>query len=58
MKYALIGCGRISNNHVVSAINNGLEIVAFCDIVKENAEDKIIKHDLREQNIRIYENYK
>ena len=26
--------------------------------MKENAEDKIIKHDLREQNIRIYENYK
>ena len=46
MKYALIGCGRISNNHVVSAINNGLEIVAFCDIVKENAENKIIKHDI------------
>ena len=58
MKYALIGCGRISSNHVVSAINNGLEIVAFCDIIRANAEDKIIKHDLQNKNIAIYEDYK
>lgn len=57
MKYALIGCGRISSNHVVSAINNNLEIVAFCDIVKAHAEDKILKHDLKKRNIRIYEDY-
>ena len=58
MKYALIGCGRISNNHVVAAMNNQLEIVAFCDIVRTNAEDKITKFDLHDQNIRIYEDYK
>ena len=46
MKYALIGCGRISPNHVVAAQNNGLEIVALCDIVRANDEDKIIKFDL------------
>ena len=31
MKYALIGCGRISRNHIVAAQNNELEIVAICD---------------------------
>lgn len=58
MKYALIGCGRISSNHVISAINNNLEIAAFCDIIKENAEDKIIKFELQDRGIRIYEDYK
>jgi len=32
MRYALIGCGRISPNHIVAAKNNELEIVAVCDI--------------------------
>lgn len=58
MKYVLIGCGRISSNHVVSAINNKLEIAAFCDIEKANAEDKIVKFDLQNQGIGIYTNYK
>lgn len=57
MKYALIGCGRISSNHIMSAINNNLEMTAFVDIVRENAEDKIIKFDLQDKNIRIYEDY-
>lgn len=35
MKYALIGCGRISLNHIQAAKNNQLEIVAVCDIVPE-----------------------
>jgi UDP-N-acetyl-2-amino-2-deoxyglucuronate dehydrogenase len=55
MKYALIGCGRISPNHVVAAQNNGLEIVALCDIVRANAEDKIIKFDL--DKVKVYEDY-
>lgn len=50
MKYALIGCGKISNNHVVSAINNKLEIVVFCDIVKANA---ISKHLLKDGRLGI-----
>ena len=46
MKYALIGCGRISPNHIVSAQKNNLEIVALCDTIYENIEDKIRKFDL------------
>lgn len=32
MKYALIGCGRISPNHIRAALDNGMEIVALCDL--------------------------
>ncbi len=32
MKYALIGCGRISTNHVKAVVNNKLEFVAACDV--------------------------
>ncbi|MCR4610695.1 MAG: Gfo/Idh/MocA family oxidoreductase [Lachnospiraceae bacterium] len=57
MKYALIGCGRISPNHVVAARDNGLEMVSFCDIVRERAEDNILKFDLDEDAIRVYTDY-
>ena len=56
MKYTLIGCGRISPNHVVAAKNNHLEICALCDIVRANAEDKIVKFDLP-KDTNIYEDY-
>ena len=36
MKYALIGCGMISPNHIKAALANDLEIVALCDLVEEN----------------------
>ncbi|WP_270404677.1 Gfo/Idh/MocA family protein [Candidatus Collinsella stercoripullorum] len=32
MKYALIGCGRIAVNHIKAVSNNGIELVAVCDI--------------------------
>ena len=35
MKYGLIGCGRIAVNHIKAVIDNGLEIVAVCDLVPE-----------------------
>lgn len=55
MKYALIGCGRISPNHVVAAQSNGLEIVALCDSIRTNAEDKILKFEL--DQVTVYEDY-
>lgn len=57
MKYALIGCGRISPNHVVAAQNNQLDIVALCDIEAKNLRDKIIKFDLP-KDIHQYTDYK
>lgn len=32
MKYALIGCGRIAVNHIKAVSNNGLDLIAVCDI--------------------------
>lgn len=57
MKYALIGCGRISPNHVVAAKNNGLDIVAMCDPILENAMDKIVKFDLDADKVHVYLDY-
>ncbi len=57
MKYALIGCGRISPNHIVAALNNGLEIVGLCDTVIENIKDKVVKHRLP-KNIKMYTDYR
>ena len=56
MKYALIGCGRISPNHIVAAQKNGLDIVALCDLKRENIEDKVKKFDLS-CDIKTYTNY-
>lgn len=53
MKYALIGCGRISSNHIQAAKNNKLEIMAVCDIVPE----KMSRSDLP-SNTRKYTNHK
>lgn len=59
MKYALIGCGRISTNHIKAALNNHLEIVAVCDILPECMETLLKKHDLeKDESIRRYEDYK
>lgn len=56
MKYALIGCGRISPNHIVAAQNNGLEIVAICDIEEQNMHDKKVKFKLSDE-VHCYTDY-
>ena len=59
MKYALIGCGRISTNHVKAVINNKLEFVAACDIVTEHIEAVLEKNGLRiDTSIKRYTDYK
>lgn len=57
MKYALIGCGRISPNHIAAAKDNNLEIVAICDIKKENMENILEKFDLNSSDIKRYTDY-
>lgn len=57
MKFALIGCGRISPNHIVAAQRNQLEIAALCDVVERNMRDKIIKFKLSE-SVKCYTDYK
>lgn len=59
MRYALIGCGRISTNHIKAAVNNKLEIVAVCDVTEAHMEEVLAKHGLeRDSSIRRYCDYK
>lgn len=57
MKYALIGCGRISPNHIEAAKNNNLTIVAICDTIPERMTEKIEKFHLP-QSVKKYTDYK
>lgn len=57
MKYALIGCGRISTNHMKAAIDNKLEIVAVCDVIPERMEALLEKHSLNHASIARYTDY-
>lgn len=56
MKYALIGCGRISPNHIEAAKANKLHIVGICDIVENCAIDKKLKFELND-SVKIYTDY-
>ena len=56
MKYSLIGCGRISPNHIKAALNNSLEIVAICDINPTNMYDKKAKFELPD-SVNLYADY-
>jgi len=57
MKYALIGCGRISPNHIKAAVNNKLDIVAFCDLDPACMEDKLTRFELPD-TVKRYTDYK
>lgn len=58
MKYALIGCGRISINHLKAALTNGFEIAGVCDVVPGKAEALLEKAGASDKGIRVYEDYK
>lgn len=59
MKYALIGCGMISKNHISAAIAANLEIAAVCDVVPQNMENalNLIPEEQR-GNVHCYTDYK
>lgn len=57
MRYCLIGCGRISPNHIAAAKKNQLNFVALCDILETNMEEKITKFELS-SSIHKYTDYK
>ncbi|MDY0276976.1 MAG: Gfo/Idh/MocA family oxidoreductase [Acholeplasma sp.] len=57
LKYALIGNGRISPNHISAAINNNLDIVALCDI-EINKSRKLIQDFNLSETVKIYDDYK
>lgn len=57
MKYALIGCGRIAVNHIKALSNNGLELVALCDLSMKNIDVLLEKTEFTTNALR-YEDYK
>ena len=57
MKYALIGCGRIAVNHIKALRNNGLELVALCDLSKKNIDTLLEKTEFTTNALR-YDDYK
>ena len=57
LKYAIIGCGRISPNHIAAAIENELDIVAVCDLEEEKMDSAIEKFNLS-SNTKKYVDYK
>ena len=67
LKFALIGCGRISTNHIKALIDNyqDAELVALCDIISDKAESKADEYILkaRERNFsakrpKVFADYK
>lgn len=58
VKYALIGCGMISPNHIKAALANNLEIVALCDLVEENRNKalELIPREIQ-SGVRLYEDH-
>jgi len=57
MNYALIGCGRISANHIKAAKENSLNIVAVCDIFEDGMVKFLQQYDLN-KDVRMYTDYK
>lgn len=59
VRYALIGCGRISINHIRAALDNALEIRGICDVLPEHMESLLAKHNLHcDKTIKRYTDYK
>ena len=57
MRYAIIGCGRISPNHIAAALENGLDAVALCDIEEAKMDETIEKFNLSNK-IKKYLDYR
>ncbi|TGY59691.1 Gfo/Idh/MocA family oxidoreductase [Coriobacteriaceae bacterium] len=59
MKCAIIGCGRISTNHVTAIERNGFDLVAVCDVLPERMESLLAKHGLEgDRSICRYTDYR
>ncbi|MDD3428413.1 MAG: Gfo/Idh/MocA family oxidoreductase [Oscillospiraceae bacterium] len=58
MKYAIIGCGRISPNHFAAAKANKLQLTAICDVVPERMDEKLDMFALKDAGVCTYTDYK
>lgn len=57
LHYAIIGCGRISPNHIASAMKNNLNIIALCDIEQQKMDQLIAQFNLP-KSVKTYTCYK
>lgn len=61
MKFAILGCGRISYKHVEALINNyeDAELVAVCDIAEEKANDRKKQYEdvVKNVDVQVYTDY-
>jgi predicted dehydrogenase len=66
LKFALIGCGRISTNHIKALLDNfeEAELTSVCDILKDKAKQKADEYikKMKDKNLiikrpRVYKNY-
>lgn len=61
LNFAIIGCGRISKNHIEALINNAEEcnLVALCDIIEGKAIIRKTQYEnnIKEGNVKIYTDY-
>ncbi len=63
LKFAIIGCGRISYKHVEALVNNKAEgkLIATCDVVEEKAIEKANEYKSKmnsSDEVHIYTDYK
>jgi UDP-N-acetyl-2-amino-2-deoxyglucuronate dehydrogenase len=63
LKFAIIGCGRISYKHIEALVQNKEEatLVAVCDVIQGNAvakKNEYEKNMSQELNINVYADYK
>lgn len=62
LRFAILGCGRISYKHVEALINNKkeAELVAVCDIVEEKALERKKQYEekIKNINVKTYTDYK
>ncbi len=61
MNFAIVGCGRISKNHVEALINNldSCKLVSVCDIIDDRAVErkKQYENSIKNTNVRVYTDY-
>ena len=55
LKFAVIGCGRISGNHIKAILDNfeDVELISVCDILKDRAEFKADEYLIKAQEKNI-----
>ena len=57
LTYGIIGCGRISKNHLSAALKSNLKIIGLCDINARSLEDKLYTFTLSNE-VRAFTDYK